>query len=261
MIECEPRFPSASPDAPARQWSMDETRALLGKRLYFDEQPIGPMLKAVGARLYHARYHFRESKRLLAEHIAYSCREDGPGVLALFPTKPDSQEKYNQFFLECEAHMIASAQAIHATADILAHLVYYVYEIQSSDHRIARDRDIQLSSVIAAIEKELPTHRDLKPIYRHLNNLRSDQSFRLISDLVNHAKHRGGPSICVGVECLDDTDPQLKFGAFSKGNAEYPTRNIEDVLSPSFQIINETVVDVGIAMNQALRERLSCSHD
>lgn len=219
------------------------------------------MLKAVAARLYHARYHFGESKRLLAEYISYSCGEDGPAILAIAPQQDDGLEKYNQFFLECEAHMIASAQAIHATADILAHVVYYAFEIQNSDHRILQERNIKLSSVISALEKVLPAHPQLEAIHQLLKNLGSDGSFVLISDLVNHAKHRGGPGICLGIDSLDDGELPLKFGAFSKENTEYPTKNIENVLSPSFQIINETVVEVGIAMNQALRERLSCIHD
>ena len=253
--------PEALPAHQPRRWNIEETRTLLGSRLHSEEPPLRPMLKALAARLYHAKYHFRESKRLLAEHVSYSCGEDGPAILALFPTQDDGQEKHNQFFLECEAHMIASAQAIHATADILAHVVYYVFEIQKSRHRIHRNRDIYLSSVIAAIKSELPTHPDLEPIHRILENLLSDRSFKLIGDLVNHAKHRGGPSICLGFDCLDGDDLQLRFGAFSKEDAEYPAKNIGDVLAPSFQVINETVVDVGVAMNQALRERLSCIHD
>jgi hypothetical protein len=249
------------PTAQPRRWNIEETRALLGKRLQSEKYPIAPMLKAVGARLYHARYHFRESKRLLAEYIRYSCGEDGPAILAIAPQQDDGLEKYNQFFLECEAHMTASAQAIHATADILAHVIYYAFEIQNSDHRILQERNIKLSSVISAIEKALPTYPFLEAILQLLQNLRSDSSFELISNLVNHAKHRGGPSICLGIDCLDNGELLLKFGAFSKENTEYPTKNIEDVLSPSFQIINETVVDVGIAMNQALRERQSCHHD
>ena len=145
----------ALPTTQPRQWNMGETRTLLGKRLHSEKPPLSPMLKALGARLYHAKYHFRESKRLLAEHISYSCGEEGPAILALFPTQDDGQEIQNQFLLECEAHMIASAQAIHATADILAHVVYYVLEIQKSSHRIARDRDIHLSSVVSAIKSEL----------------------------------------------------------------------------------------------------------
>lgn len=253
----QPTPPSAQP----RRWEIDETRALLGTRLHSERKPLAPMLKAVAARLYHARYHFRESKRLLAEYIRYSCGEDGPAILAIAPQQDDGLEKYNQFFLECEAHMIASAQAIHATADILAHVVYYAFEIQNSNHRILQERNIKLSSVISAIEKVLPTHPQLDAIHQLLKKLGSDGSFVLISDLVNHAKHRGGPGICLGIDCLDGGELPLKFGAFSKENTEYPTKNIEDVLSPSFEIINETVVEVGIAMNHALRERLSCIHD
>lgn len=77
------------------------------------------MLKAVAARLYHARYHFRESKRLLAEYIRYSCGEDGPAILAIAPQQDDGLEKYNQFFLECEAHMIASAHPFQPPSEKL----------------------------------------------------------------------------------------------------------------------------------------------
>lgn len=90
----------------------------------------------------------------IAEHISYSAEKRGSQSLPYFQRRMMAK-KYKISSYWSVRRTWSPQHKHHATADILAHVVYYVLEIQKSSHRIARDRDIHLSSVVSAIKSEL----------------------------------------------------------------------------------------------------------
>ena len=86
-----------------------------------------------------------------------------------------------------------------------------------------------------------------------LTKLRDSQDFKNISDLVNQAKHRGGPRATLAIQPSEDKAYEIRFSSFYRETFR-PAIGLDEIVSPAFQVANETVVDVGIALNDILSE-------
>ncbi len=236
-----------------RRWDIQETRKLMGDRWRDEQFKLAPMLHGVIARLSHAQYHRKECRRLIAEHIDQRLEQEDHIFMVVFPSTDEEMERQNQFFMESEAHMLACAQAIHATADILAHVAYYVLGLHLGAYAID-EKWVRLDTVISKLESAASEKPDLHEVLRLLTKLRDSQDFKNISDLVNQAKHRGGPRATLAIQPSEDKAYEIRFSSFYRETFR-PAIGLDEIVSPAFQVANETVVDVGIALNELLSER------
>jgi hypothetical protein len=234
-------------------WDKDETRKLViahwgNGQLW----TITPVLRAVTARQSHARYHFEESKRLQAEHVAAYVKEPEDLFWVMFPSEDEEVDRVNSFFCHYEAHVLACAQAIHATADILAHVVYFALGLNLGEKSL-KDTQVDLGSVIKLLERRAPSGPPAWLALRaSLEVLKSSTAFGELADVVNHAKHRGGPGAVLTFGPTEEKPFEMQFSGFIRGKYR-PAKESGALLAPAFEAVNKAVVDAGMAINACLR--------
>ena len=236
------------------RWDKDETRKLVLAR-WGNAQlwMLSPVLRAVTARLSHARYHFAECKRLQAENV--EAYVNGPEDLffIMLPSGDEEVVRVNDFFCHYEAHVLACAQAIHATADILAHVVYFALGLNLGVGAL-KATQVDLGAVIKQLGRPTPNGEPawLTPVRVSLEVLESCVDFKELADVVNHAKHRGGPGAVLTFGTTEEKTFEMQFSGFFRGQRR-PPKESDALLVPAFQAVNKAVNDVGLAINACLR--------
>lgn len=234
-----------------RRWDKRETERLmaaLGRTKNF--WTLAPAMRAVTDRLMHAQYHFAECKRLLSEHIDQQL-ERGDDIWSVsFPASDEAMLAHNIFFVQCGAHMNACAQATHATADIMAHVVFHALGLGETGTWSPKMK-VSLYSVADYLKQQISDDETATDLAQVLDNFRAAPAFRAVTGLVNHMKHKGGPRATLALEPADGKPYEMRFEDFVHGEYQ-PARGIEEWLAPAFEVVNSAVVNIGIALNAYL---------
>lgn len=227
------------------RWEIALTRQLIEQR-YGREQLYRARhcLRAVHERQRHARYHFKEVKRLLKARIDDRLETESIHAVALFPS-PEEWATLDDCLMMVEANMIACAQSIHSILDPLAHVVYFALG-KNLGPKPLKEYDINVHSVIAALAAQAPTHMEIKC---KLETLIKESSFVVLNDIVKSSKHRGIVEPRLSIEPSGRDVPYImEFGAV----AGQPEREFEEVLAPAYEAVSRIVIDTGNAINSAL---------
>lgn len=206
-------------------------------------------MQSVRDRLWYAGYHYQEACRLLDSFV--SARLTSTCLLDIsFGLDTEATDDFNRFLLEAGAHVLACVQSMHATADILAHVVYFSLGINLSPQPIA-ERIISLAKVVQRLRQETPA----AAINALLNELASGGNFAHLSALTNISKHRSiiRPSLNEDWTGAAPERHTLKFGSFSYANKLYPEVAVKDFLKPEYYRCSKLVVDIGNTLNAFLR--------
>lgn len=149
--------------------------------------------------------------------------------------------------------MLACAQAIHSTADILAHAVYYIVDPDKSGDRLS-DNDIRLDTVVKRLRRGAGESLTVGEILGYLDSLKANEAFQDVAHVVNQTKHRGGPKATLAIQPAEGKAFEMRFSDYFR-EVHRPAMEYEELLAPAFLAVNRTVVDVGIAMNNFLGEK------
>ena len=234
------------------QWDINETRNLVHARYGAGQLTLlRPALRAVNYRLEHARYHHREYLRVVESHIETRLKTGDDIWWMLAPANDEEVHSHGRFYVECEAHLYACVQAIHAVADNLAHVVYYVlgFNVTNSPklHKLNLGQLGEHISELRQSDASLATLADL------LNGLNDSTVFKALNNLVNQLKHHGGPAIEVALQPSAEQAYEVRFAQFLRGKRWRAAVAVDQFLMNSFRVLNVAVVDVGIALNTCLQ--------
>ena len=230
------------------RWEIAETRRLIELRHGPAQLHLARYcLRSATDRQAHARYHFQEAKKILAEHI--DARLDTQSIYDLtWPTDPESWGELTHCLMKAEANIIACAQCVHSLGDILAHVVYYGLGLNLQP-RVLRERDVSLSNVHQKVSGNLL----FAEVAGSLAALASDDSYKSLDAVVNHSKHRGLVGQTLSVEPTGSNEPYaLEFGAFSYRDIAYAGSEVQNILAPAYEMVSRAVVATGNALNRAL---------
>jgi hypothetical protein len=210
-------------------------------------------LRAVTIRLDHARYHFGELRRLLREQIDDKLPERDIYDIVMVG-EPDSWANLHEGLLKVEAHMIACGQAVHSIPDALAHVAYYAAGLNpqtAASKRIRNERAITLKNVMADLADG--TGR-FKAVGQRLMALAADPAYLALDATVNYGKHRGLPDPVLQLEPERHPAPYaMQFESFSYDGTVRPRVEVEALLAPAYATMSQATVEVGEAINAALR--------
>jgi hypothetical protein len=195
----------------------------------------------------HARYHHSEFLRIVGAHLDDRLA-DGMDIWTLsLPVSTAQAAANNLFFIECEAHFFAAAQAIHAAGDILAHVVYYGLGLNRSPGS-GRQR-VSLHWISDRLKRLAQTDATLAPINNELVGLLDSAEFQKLSELVNQLKHHGGPTVTMALEPAADQSYEMRFDDFMRDGTLHPSGAVSQALKSAFERVNVAVVHAGKSLN------------
>lgn len=231
-------------------WNLIETRDLVLAKYGAEQQELViPCMQSVRDRQWYAGYHYHEACRLLESFLSgrlkTTCLLD-----VVFGLDAELTDEFNTFLLEVGAHVLACVQSMHATADILAHVVYFSLGINLSSEPIA-ERYISLLKVKDRLRQET----SVAAINALLDELASGGNFAHLSALTNVSKHRSivRPSLSEDLTGAAPERHTLKIVSFSHSNKDYPEVVAKDFLQQEYSRSSKLVVDIGNTLNAFLR--------
>lgn len=216
---------------------------------------VKPCLRSIVDRQHFAKYHYRETSRLLK---AFQRRYLKDGLLWALADEDDrTRLMFERLMVAAGAHVTACVQAIHAIPDILASSVYFGYGMNLSAYALS-DRNVNLQRVIGVARKISGCERIVELLFR----VSSGPDYEHLSALSNLSKHR---TVIRSILNEDQTGArnelhEFHIAAFEKltesGVKNYPQVSLSDLLKPEFERLSKLVVEIGLELNNSL-ENLS----
>jgi hypothetical protein len=232
----------------------DAVRSVHGDR-YADE--IHGPLQSFVWKSDIAYYHACESERVIKEALASTDHigEDDPGFVSaakaiLLAASPDGAGSHilaGQF--KAEAHIIASAQALHSLCDIISGVVYWAFQLDTTSSPLPVNR-LNLHSI----------HRTLStlPQYSTTANLIDavilSSEFAYLAAYVNTTKHKCLISSTLSASFETDNRNGMRIKGFSypdqRGNlSTYVRKWSRDFLFPENHALRLKLFAVGNSLN------------
>ena len=232
-------------------WDIDLTKELVGK-MYDSDQlaKLSPVMRAVNIRLFHAQIHHADYQRLVESHLAKPM-EDGATIFDLmFGSDDDTVGASNLFFITCEAHLYACVQAMHAIADNLAHVAYYVLGWNFDEQ--FKPKSVSVHTVLKRLRGTESSSAIFVPVRKVFEDLVAQSQYIILSNIVNHLKHHGGMHVAVSWGSSEDEPFRVLMSSFFQNETAHPQREISTYLKNTYDTMNQAVVHVGCALNEYL---------
>ncbi|WP_095063996.1 hypothetical protein [Pseudomonas sp. Irchel s3f19] len=225
-------------------WNLAELRSLVEAKFGRQQKEVlAPSLNSVLQRGAFAKYHYLEAKRLLDE--ATAAHTDPSAMMMLVLGADDASEAFSEARFQSQAHITACVQSMHATADILAHTVYYALGMNLDPATELKLRNIDMVNVMKKVT--------VAPVLQALTSLTDHDGFRYISALNNHSKHRSIVEASYSVDFTEAGMPNgLKFAGFEHGGQAYDARWVKPTLDPEYARQSSLIIDAGRALNTHL---------
>ncbi len=232
------------------RWHFNETKELVLAKFGRNQlELVRPCIQSVSVRQWYAAYHYGEVCRLLDSFVTTQLA--GASLLEVASDQDAvASDDFNRFLLEAGAHVLACVQCLHATADILAHVVYLALGMNLSAKPM-KELDVSLLNVATRLRHEQPD----SDVYRLLGDFNSGGHFDHLSALSNISKHRSilRPSLDEDWTGARLERHMLRIPSFSRLQKHYPEVTVKEFLEPEYNRCSKLVVDVGNALNTFLR--------
>ncbi|MFQ5731228.1 MAG: hypothetical protein ACE5KM_04640 [Planctomycetaceae bacterium] len=223
-------------------------------------ETLGVPTRSIGWKIEMGHYHACESVQILKraiydsdviadnEHEAIAASK----AILLSAVGHASAPPLNDARVRAEAHMIAAAQSLHSTADIMASVAYWALDFPC---RTNPPREHRLN--LYQVRKHLQYDPDCAEITNSITNFVDLHQFKYLTGYVNTTKHRS----LVGVQYSAHTDPRdnprqgLRIRAFQYrdgvGNIHsYDQIWGEDFLFSEAQLIRDGILTIGNSLNR-----------
>lgn len=205
------------------------------------ERSLTPSLNSVAQRGEFAKYHYQEAKRLLgAASTAHAVPEE---MMMLVLGSDAASADFQQARFQAAAHITACVQSMHATADTLAHAIYFALGMNLDPALRILPRKISISNVIKNVVAGL--------LKDQLTELVEHEGFRYLTALNNHSKHRSivDTPFSIDVTATPGTSG-LKFAAFEyEAGRTFPECWAMPTLDAEYNRQSKLVVSIGQALN------------
>lgn len=207
------------------------------------EKLLIPPLNSVGQRGEFSKYHYLEARRLLEDATAANAGMEA--MIVLFLGNDSASIAFQQARFKAAAHITACVQNMHATADTLAHAVYFALGMNLDPATCLEARYINIWKV----KDKVP----VRVIRDSLTEFVEHDGFRYLQALSNHSKHRSVVDIPFSVEVTAiNAPPGLKFSKFKYANVEYPDRRVMPTLDAEYRRQSSLIVSIGQALSSPL---------
>ena len=236
------------------RWDNEETRQLV--HTMFGHKQLAllqPAQRAVSYRLAHAEYHYLEYRRIADSFIDSRLKAGTEIWRFIAPVTDDEADDSARFYVECEAHLYAFVQAVHATADNLAHVVYYGLGLNLTDDFKGR---VSFEALESHVKAKARTESGLYTVANLLTSLKESSTLLNLADLANQLKHNGGPNVSISLPSALGQSHEIQFSSFVRNGKHHSAIGAEKFLKDSHGVVNKAMVETGIALNHWLK--VSC---
>lgn len=231
----------------------DAVRGIHGDR--YADQIHGP-LQSFAWKSDIAYYHAYESERVIKEALSSTAHisEDDSGSIAaakaiLLAAAPDvvgSHILAAQF--KAEAHIMASAQALHSLCDILSGIVYWAFQLDTTSSPPPINR-LNLHSIDRTLSM-LPQYSTTRSLIRETI---SSSEFKYLAAYVNTTKHKSLVHSTLSASFEADNRNGMRIKEFSYTNlgctATYDPKWSHDFLFLENHALRLKLVAVGNSLN------------
>lgn len=199
--------------------NLDLFRELIKKKYKDNQDDIIKTLDSLDDRVVFTRYHY------------YSYKEDVG----------------ENWLMHSRANIVAFMQNLHASHDILGHLIYFLLDLKFGDTSY-----ITLYKVIEKIDKSK---------YPNLLNLLIDltehDDFKYLNAYTNHSKHRHivNPLFNLGISNIKEFG--FSFDAFEYKNKKYCRRKVDDFLINEYNRESKLIIQIQNELIELLQKELT----
>jgi hypothetical protein len=212
---------------------------------------LDPILQSIADRRYYAAYHYEQAKALLSAHL--DSRDEIERLKLEFRVSNEGSGAYQLAKKQACAHIVASLQSVHSLADTLAHAIYFSLGFNIGSTKANSERDINLGWVARAVSATPGLH----DVAQVLDQLRTNDEYRYLNDVVNTSKHRN--IVGVGVTHYLDQSNQvpwaLELQSFEREAtaSPHPKRPVDPFLPDEFLRQTKLIVEVGQLLNKRVQ--------
>ena len=230
-------------------WNLEELREDVSV-LFGDDQRecLSPSINSIVHRQTYARFHYQESKQIMAE--ALNGRDERSILIDLIlGADRDAQNEFAYRRKCAEAHCLAFLQSLHSVSDILAHAIYFALGLNLHKATRLPPKRVYLHKVVALLPPGEVSTR--------LQELIDHEDYRYLADIVNHSKHRSVVQTPYSVDATGcDTQPHgLKFAAFIYDDRAYPARWADPFMEAEYKRQSALVTRIGEHLNDFVRSK------
>lgn len=206
-------------------------------------EAITPSLNSIFQRCEFAKYHYREANRLLD---AATVPHEKPGkIMMLLLGGDEASQAFNESRFQASAHITACIQSMHATADILAHTVYFARGMNLTTATTLKPHLIGLKKIVGLLPNG--------PIQEQIITFLNHEDFIYLSAVNNHSKHRSVVDTPYSLNFTDDHTPcGLKFSSFEYDRELFEERWAMPTLKKEYARQSQLIIGIGLALNAEL---------
>lgn len=198
------------------------------------------------------RYHKDEYRRLLGSSITAGMNNELVEAIGKLLDMSANTEKGKDFRLTlffAEAHIIAFSQALHSTADILAHILKIILDLDY------KNKKISFISTIEIMKKQ----QIAIEVCSKAHSLRNSKEFKYLNAFVNTIKHRRLIDMPYHINLKPGQEFHgLRINSFKYGNDEnreilYESKWVDDFLCKDFDELSNIIGEIGVELNKHMK--------
>ena len=230
--------------------------------ILFGKEQLGllsPCLKTIEEKEFNATYHLNEVERLINEELK-GIAPDNHKLINIMTDTGEENKKMLLVYKKVRAHIIACLQSLHSLADVLAHVIYFALNMDNDNGTKLDSTRIYASSV----SEKLNSISGANPLKIVFDFLIKDDGFRYLSAIVNCSKHK----VLINTEFRINLDldkeysaKSLKFYAFEFKGKNYNQQRVIEFIKNEYSRIKQLVVEIGIEINNFVRNELNEQSD
>lgn len=234
-------------------WSTKEFKNLVQSRYGKDQlEKLKKLLSSISWKLMLADYHAEESKRLYRSYLSEEAGDEAwqaLGQTLLAASSSEEADKFIEARVLSEAHIIACAQSLHSTADILAHVVYFGLNLENNLSNSTPMRKLGLDQVYKSMCRE-----NFAPhVVDAIRYLKESPEFSYLSAYVNVTKHRSLVDVTHSISFSSSISRYgVKILHFEYKGDPYAEKWADDFVFEDRKAIREGIFRIGNQMNKFL---------
>jgi hypothetical protein len=167
----------------------------------------------------------------------------------------EAAEQFRSARLDAVANIVACLQSLHATADTLAHVVYFGLGMDRDSSTKLEERDVQIGRVTDKLRRV----SDCASVVQLLDELKDGPDYKYFAAIVNHSKHRAIVDVLYSISTEEPGRKGLKLHHFQYAGKDYQARWLDETLPPEYDRQSLLRVKIGRELNQIVAQRLAAA--
>lgn len=198
------------------------------------------------------RYHIDEYRRFIGYPTnAGINKELIESVKKIIEMSAGSEvgKEFRIILFFAEAHVIAFAQALHSTADIIAHILKIILDLDF------KNKQINFINTLEIMKRQ----QIAIEVYNKAHGLRNSKEFMYLNAFVNTIKHRRLIDMPYHINLKSGQEFHgLRINSFKYGNDKnkeipYDSKWVDGFICNDFEELSNTIGEVGVELNKHMK--------